>query len=167
MTIEQLYKQNCETPSDINEHLPKLKEYADKCEHVTEIGVRGCVSLSAFLASNAKKVVAIDIMNVAVPQSEKLEFINKSSLDFETEETDFLFIDSLHTYAQLKQELYIHGKHAKKYIGFHDTVMFGLNGEDGGAGLNQAITEYIREFPEWELEYFAPNNNGLSILKRK
>jgi len=167
MTIEELYQKNCSTPSDINQHLPTLRSYADTCESVTEIGVRGCVSLSAFLASTAKKVVAIDILNVAVPECEKLQFICASSLAIEIEPTDMLFIDSYHVYEQLKAELNLHGNKAKKYIGFHDTEMFGLNGEDGGKGLNQAIEEFMSENPSWVFEFVSEKNNGLTILERR
>lgn len=113
MTIEELYNKNCITPSDINEHLPKLKEYYDKCDHVTEMGVRGCVSLSAALHSKAKKVVAIDILQVWVPESDKLQFIHGSTLEVAIEPTDFLFIDTYHTYSQLAQELELHHNNVK------------------------------------------------------
>ena len=46
--IEQKYKQRCTTPSDINEHLPVLRDYASKCTHITETGVRSAVSSYAF-----------------------------------------------------------------------------------------------------------------------
>jgi hypothetical protein len=42
------YNLNCNTKSDINEHLPKLYEYATKCESIIELGVRGCISSWAF-----------------------------------------------------------------------------------------------------------------------
>jgi hypothetical protein len=165
--IQTRYELNRDTPSDINEHLSKLREYADKCQHVTEIGVRGCVSLFAFLSSNAERVVALDIANVAVPETNKLHFICGSSLDVEIEETDFLFIDSLHTYEQLSRELFLHARNVKKYIGFHDTEIFGTNGETGGIGLNQAIEEFMSStHPEWVLEYRTTINNGLTILRR-
>lgn len=163
--IEDQYKRLCNISSDINLHLPKLKEYADKCYHVTEIGVRGCVSLHAFLASKTIKVVGIDIVDVPVPKSEKLQFICASSLDI-TIETDFLFIDSLHTYDQLKQELNLHAKNVSKYIGFHDTESFGTIGEDGGKGLNQAIDEFLFSNKEWVVDYSTTINNGLKIIKR-
>lgn len=166
MTIEELYKHNCETPSDINEHLPVLKEYYDKCDSVCEIGVRASISLSAALASNAKRVLAIDIMNVEVPECDKLTFICASSLEIEIESADFLFIDSLHTYDQLKAELNLHAKNVRKWMGFHDTTMFGLNGEDGGKGLNEAIAEFIKESGEWQYLRVLQNNNGLTILNR-
>ena len=46
--IKQKYLQLCDTPSDINEHLPTLFEYTSKCSSVLELGVRGCVSSYAF-----------------------------------------------------------------------------------------------------------------------
>ena len=47
--ISNKYNQLCETPSDINEHLPTLYEYAKKCDSVIETGVRGCVSSYALV----------------------------------------------------------------------------------------------------------------------
>lgn len=167
MTIQQLYEQNCSTPSDINEHLPLLKSYYDKCNHITEFGVRGAVSLSAALASNATKVVAYDIYPVSVPASEKLTFICASSLEVEIEPTDFLFIDSLHTYDQLIQELLLHESKVLKYIGMHDTVSFGEHGEDGQKGLKYAVEDFLTSNENWVIETIYENNNGLTILRRK
>jgi hypothetical protein len=47
--VEERYKYVCQTPSDINEHLPTLYKYATECESVFESGVRGCVSSWAFV----------------------------------------------------------------------------------------------------------------------
>ena len=44
-------------PSDINEHLPTLYKYAQECESVIELGVRGVISSYALvygLVSNNK-----------------------------------------------------------------------------------------------------------------
>lgn len=170
MTPEQIelkYQELCKTPSDINEHLPKLRGYADKCNHVTEMGVRGVVSTYSFLSSKAKKVVAIDILNVAVPDIKKLAFICANDLEIEIEATDFLFIDTAHNYKQLIQELNLHAKNVNKYIGFHDTFIFGKHGDDGGKGLLFAIEEFLANNPEWETDYHTDRNNGLTIIKRK
>ena len=167
MTIQELYERNCNTPSDINEHLPILKTYYDKCNHITEFGVRGAVSLSAALASNASNVVAYDISPVAVPESEKLTFIHASSLEVEIEPTDFLFIDSLHTYGQLSQELQIHAYNVKKWIAMHDTVSFGEHGEDGQPGLKYAVDDFLSANQQWTIDMIRGNNNGLTILRRK
>ena len=45
--METIYKRLCEEPSDINEHLPILRQYASHCARVCELGVRGCVSAVA------------------------------------------------------------------------------------------------------------------------
>lgn len=167
MNTEQIYQDLCNTPSDINEHLPKLREYADKCNHITEMGVRGCVSLYAFLSSSANKVVAIDIFRVWTPDLEKLEFIHANDLEIEIQKTDLLFIDTAHNYNQLRQELNIHAKNVNKYIAFHDTKIFGIYGDDGGKGLLFAIEEFLKENKEWEKEYHTDINNGLTIIRRK
>lgn len=165
--IQHKYEEFCVTESDINQHLPTLKSYYDKCDSVTELGVRGCVSLFAALSSNAKKVVAVDIFNVWVPDVEKLTFICADDLTIEIEPTDFLFIDTRHCYEQLIQELNLHGGKARKYIGFHDTAIFGMDGDDGGRGLLFAINEFIDKNKEWNRVYETSNNNGLTIIERK
>lgn len=164
--LEETYAKFCRTPSDINQHLPILRKFADECEHVTEMGVRGCVSLHAFLASKAKKVVAYDILNVAVPDCDKLTFINADVLTVEIEPTDMLFVDTLHTYDQLRMELARHAWNVRKYLAFHDTEMFGDAGEDNGRGLNPAISEFLAAHPIWYECYRTNVNNGLTILAR-
>lgn len=169
MTQEDLeikYQELCKTPSDINEHLPILREYADKCEHITEMGVRGCVSLHAFLVSKAKKVVAIDISATGVPDVDKLTFIVGDDLKIEIEPTDLLLIDTMHNYVQLKQELALHAGKVSKYIFFHDTGYFGINGDDGGKGLLPAINEFLETHKEWKIVYQTDKNNGLTIIAK-
>ncbi len=165
--IENKYHELCNTPSDIFKHLPKLREYADKCIHVTEMGVRGCVSLYAFLSSKASKVVAIDILDVWTPESDRLQFICADDLKIEIEKTDFLFIDTLHNANHLRQELAIHAKNVSKYIGFHDTDIFGINGDDGGQGLMFAINEFLEANKNWQIVYKTDINNGLLIIEKK
>jgi hypothetical protein len=165
--IENKYQELCRTTSDINQHLPKLREYADRCDHVTEMGVRGVVSTYAFLSSSAKKVVAIDILNVEVPKIDNLEFICANDLEIEIEPTDFLFIDTAHNYNQCIQELNLHAKNVRKYIGFHDTGIFGEHGDDGGKGLLYAVNEFLENNSEWQQEYHTDVNNGLTIISRR
>ena len=47
--IKNKYINLCNTPSDINEHLPTIFKYASECNSVLELGVRGCVSSYAFV----------------------------------------------------------------------------------------------------------------------
>lgn len=170
MTAEQIqanYELMRDTPSDINQHLPVLLEYYNKCEHITEFGTRSCVSLYAALASNAKKVVAYDIADVNVPNVEKLTFICANDLEVEIGETDFLFIDTKHDYEQLKAELACHSGKVKKWIGLHDTFFYARRGESSSKGLLDAIEEFLRENLNWTLCYHSDDNNGLTIISFK
>ena len=177
--LQQTYNDLCARPSDINEHLPTLKKYAEECEHITEMGVRWVVSTYALLMGKPKKLISYDINpidSVAIQQMVKgdtdFEFRVANTLDLEIEETDFLFIDTLHNYNQLKGELELHGNKARKYIAFHDTTSFEWIGESyegkvDEKGLWPAIEEFLEANSNWELHERFTNNNGLTILKRK
>jgi predicted O-methyltransferase YrrM len=183
-TILEQYQRLCDTPSDIHEHLPTLKKYAEECDHVTELGVRFAVSTWAFLAGKPKKFVCVDYMHdhTALPRQLaeeagiEFEFYLKSTIDptFVLEPTDLLFIDTWHAYEQLSAELAMHHSKAKKYIIMHDTTLFGDRGEgdttnpiyQSRKGLWVAITEFMNKHPEWQLVERYTNNNGLTVLKR-
>jgi hypothetical protein len=191
MTLEEKYKHLVKTESDINEHLPTLKKYAEECEHVTEMGVRWIVSTYAFLVAKPKKMFSIDIQHplnwgASIEQVEEYakeigcqyKFWQTNNLEIEIEETDLLFIDTWHSYKQLKAELDLHASKVKKYIILHDTVLFGdkdeLNSynefgwynELDKKGLTPAINEFLEEHKEWNTHKVYTNNNGLTILKR-
>lgn len=186
--IERYYKA-CYKPSDMHEHMPILRKYADRCDHVTEMGVRGIVSTYAFLMSKCRHLVSIDIVNPSVHGSnieevysiskdigKDFKFIQADTLKIEIEPTDLLFIDTLHSYDQLKQELLLHANKARKFIIMHDTVTFGEFGhtiEDPAnryahvRGLNFAIQEFLEANEnDWAYDKIYYNNNGLTVLKR-
>jgi cephalosporin hydroxylase len=172
ISVIDYYKEH--TP-DINEHLDTLTEYAKKCDHITEFGFRFGASFCALLLGAPKKLITYDIDIPKAPvevfrslnPSTKMVFIESSTLIVDIEETDLLFIDTLHTYEQLKAELDLHGNKARKYLAFHDTTTFRHTGEHGGSkGLYDAILEFLELNPHWELEVEYNNNNGLLILRR-
>lgn len=180
MSLEDQYNKHLSEISDMNEHLPTLRQYADGCVHVTEFGVRKGVSLFAWLSAKVNKVVGYDVFTpffyggatpeeltkLAREEGVEFEFHKQSTLEADIEETDILFIDTLHTYDQLTQELTLHSKKARKYIILHDTVTFGKVGEDGKEGLQKAIKEFLTKNKKWVVEKEFENNNGLTILKR-
>lgn len=170
------YKKAKNTPSDINQNLYELYELAKECDTVVEMGVRSGVSTRAFLNTNTN-LTSFDIIldpevqklfDLAKERGKKAKYIQANVLNIEIEDTDLLFIDTLHTYNQLRQELKIHGNRAKKYIAFHDTYTFGLRGEDGidNKGLLSAVIEFVMQNPHWKFYKYKTNNNGLTILKR-
>ena len=162
-------------PSDINEHMETLRRLSSKCKHITELGVGEMVSSWAFLEglrAEGGKLVSIDIKSpteYGVPLEniqegcikEGIEFVFRleSSLMIEIEETDMLFIDTLHTYKQVSQELKLHADKAKKYIVFHDT-------ESCKEDLLRAVSEFLEVHPEWRETEHHTHNNGLTVLTR-
>lgn len=181
MTLEELYKKNCETKSDINEHCPVLYDLAKQCDHVTEFGTRWGVSTSALLYANPKKLMCYDIgaRSKAVALLKELsgdtEFVfhKADTLKVTIEPTEFLFVDTWHAYVQLKKELELHANKASKFMAFHDTVKFGRRGDtcrgtrDPGGGLMDALDEFLERNDSWEIQKHYENNNGLTVLRKK
>ena len=200
--LQELYEEACECyVSDIYMHLPILYEYAKDCEHVTEMGARGGNSTRTFLYANPQKFVSYDyqyetpephlekevkelifIFEKAKEQGVNCEYIGADVLTIEIEETDLLFIDTWHCYAQLKKELEIHAGKVRKYIAFHDTYTYGQKGEgypemdvnhqnrdalNGNGGIRKAIDEFLQENTEWSISYETEENNGLIIIEKE
>lgn len=189
--LEQIVNQIYLTPSDINEHIPTLIEYASECESITEMGVRAITSTWAFLGSAPKRLISYDIedpskwganislvYDVAKQYGLNYEFRKENVLKIEIEETDLLFLDTWHAYCQLKAELDLHSPKAKKYIIMHDTTSYEFRDEPltsenawegappSGKGLWAAVTEFLDSTDEWQLHKRFTNNNGLTVLKR-
>lgn len=190
-TIEERYKRLWHTPSDINNHFPTLRRYAEQCEFVLEFGVCMANSTTAFLAAQPYSLVCVDTcwqpsLKDLYPPSTVIEtggfhgtigrtmwtFINKSDLEIAPMFPDLLFIDTWHCYNQMKAELEIHAPGTKKWIICHDTTTFCWLGERISqsdpvlVGIGPAIAEYLHEHPEWQIKECFVENNGLLILER-
>lgn len=191
MILEDKIKQLTNSPSDINEHINTLKDYASKVSHITEFGVRAITSTYAFVAGRPKFLRSYDLeypsfyggnfdelTQITDDNHVDFQFIKEDVLKAEIEPTQLLFIDTFHAYDQLVQELKLHAPKVSKYIIMHDTTTFGtmdepltslntINKMTTGRGLVPAIDEFIQENPEWEVLEVFTNNNGLTILGRK
>ena len=174
--LEAEYTWARRNPSDINENVHLLNDLAQHCETITEMGVRTGVSTRAFLYSSAR-LISYDIQlnesvarlfDLARKAGRDVTYQQADVLKIQIEPTDLLFIDTLHTYGQLRQELRRHGNQAQKYIAFHDTYTFGLTGEVGPdrRGLLSAVIEFVMANPHWRFHTYRTNNNGLTILER-
>jgi hypothetical protein len=193
MNIDEIVKVVSETPSDINEHILTLKRYAEKCEHITELGVRAPVSTWAFVAAKPKVLRSYDIKhpdefmsnnsvaNLSLKDVENtcstldidFKFHLADVLTIEIEQTDLLFIDTQHNFYQISQELALHANKANKYIIFHDVITWGTRGELYGhpnlviPGILPAIKHFLENNPNWSIVEVFENNNGLLIIERK
>ena len=177
LSPRDLYDQARSFPSDINEHVEILFRYASVCNSVTEFGTRFGVSTAAFLFAEPEELRCYDLvrqhqvdvlMSASKQTRTKMSFNSSNVLEAEIMETDLLFIDTWHSYNQMRAELKLHGHKAKKYLIFHDTETFGTEGQTPGEkGIWPAIAEYCRAHQEWRLVYHSKINNGLSILARE
>lgn len=169
------YQRACDTASDINQHLPKLLELAKECQHVTEMGVRWGTSTRAWLHSGVilrSYDIELDagvqkLFDLAQYLDRDAALIQANVLEISIDQTDLLFIDTLHQYQQLRQELARHADRSRKYLVFHDTTTFAHRDEMGsGPGLWPAIEEFLAANPHWQLCYRSHDNNGLTVLRR-
>lgn len=174
----ELYQTAASTPSDIWEHVPTLMRLARQCDHVTELGTRTGVSTTALLYGAPEMVVAYDLFRhpqIGVLEAAAREagadftFIQADDRAVEIEETDLLFIDTLHTHEQLTAELRLHGHRARRFVALHDTVTFGHRDETGeGPGLWPVIEDYfLGQHKRWKLLDHWTNNNGLTVFMRR
>ncbi|HEY2250898.1 MAG TPA: class I SAM-dependent methyltransferase [Planctomycetaceae bacterium] len=184
MNLEDLYHRAWQAPGNINEHLPVLRMLAAESQSIVEIGTDAANSTVAFLAAEPARLTTIDIRpspaaealrpfirDIGTPAKARLytdfRILQADSLAIEIEACDLLFIDSKHTCEQLSQELRLHANKARRWIVLHDTVTFGMTGEDGGRGLAPALNEFLTlEFGRWRVVAEWRNNNGLTVLKR-
>lgn len=174
--ITEQFEAKSREQSDIYQHMGTLRNLSKECKHITEMGVRSMVSTWAFLQglkeNGGGTYIGIDIVSpeeygnsineistACGQENIDFAFIIGDTLKVEIEETDLLFIDTLHFYTQLSKELIRHHDKAKKYIAMHDT-------ESSPQEMWPAINEFLQSHAEWQLFEHHPNNNGLTILRR-
>jgi hypothetical protein len=187
--IKNKYEELIKIPSDINEHLETLFNYACKCDSIIETGVRGCVSSWALvygLLNNnltKKKILLNDIEKCNI--EELLEFTKNLDIKINYEWTnnlnliidenyDMIFIDTWHVYGQLKRELKKFSKIINKYIIMHDTTVDEIFGETIRCGMNAIQQSELSGIPIEEInkgiwfavEEFLLENKNWIIEKR-
>jgi predicted O-methyltransferase YrrM len=193
MDIQSYYNNHKNTPSDINEHLPVLYRLAEKVQTIVEMGTRNGESTSALLAAiegTTKKLTCYDLYRAPIVDRfesfSNFNFVLADTLKISIESTDLLFIDTLHTYHQLYNELVKHSGSVTTYIALHDTVSYGekdepfydpnaevkmsdLTEQTAKTGLIAAVNDFLttEDGQNWYIGATYTNNNGLMILKRK
>jgi len=181
--FNQLYINACNTRSDINEHLPVLDRLAKDCTHVTEFGVRDGTSTVVWFYNDvtligydfyfSPEVNQMFVQANAAGKNTQYRMANILALQ-DIDETDLLFIDSLHNYDQCIFELTHFAHRVRKYIVFHDTVSYGKVGEPSYGvvtdkpphGILLAVAEFLCDNLNWTVKEHHKNNNGLTVLQR-
>lgn len=157
-------------------HLPILKKYGEECDTIVEVGFRGGISASAFLASKPKTFITID-WNKAPFQVNQLMiktmqqeceaigsqfiFVEADILEAYVPQCDLLFLDGFHTYEHVLLELIKHESAAQKFILLHDTD------EPSCPGMFPAVEDFLLDNLRWDLEERYQERPGLTVLRRK
>jgi hypothetical protein len=169
--LKEMYDHHCMSGSDINEHIPVLKNLAIQCSSVVEIGVRSMVATWGILYglsendSPISSYLGVDLEypplhvlkkaeSLAIPNNIDFKFWQKNDMDINIEDfpqVDLLFIDSLHTYCHLTYELEKFAPKTKKYIAMHDTS------HPYGTIDDYFYKGDFSEYPDW----FDKNKRGL------
>lgn len=178
VSLEEGYAVACVVGTDISEHLPTLRRYAEGCRHVTEFGVHFGVSTTALLAARPQRLHSYDIVRQEGHVTQLEQWARENGLDFTfhlqnvldavIEPTEMLLIDDRHHRDHVLAELERHHEKVSRWLLFHDTVTYGWIGQEGepGTGINPGIEEFLRRHPEWQEYERFENNNGLLILRR-
>ena len=176
MNIEELYKERFTPeviPSDIWEHMPLIRRYAEKVITICEIGCRTGNSATALLAGLSKHGGKMHSYDIAEQQYFPPEIPNVTwtyhkgdshAPDFKVEPCDLLFVDGCHKYSSVKADLR-QATQTARFIIMHDTSE--QRDKDYNDGVCQAMRELIREFPQWEIVERYPNCNGITVLEKK
>lgn len=172
--LAERYFRLCLEYSDMNAHMETLFRYASQCKSVVETGTNDCTSTTALLYAQPETLDCYDIQRFPdVDEMERLAgrtrytFHHGDVLEAEfPEDVDFWFCDDLHEGAHVRKELERFAHRVKRYIAFHDVALFRERGELGGEGIWPAISDYMREHPEWKLVHMNENCNGLAVFAR-
>lgn len=190
MTLESIYEHHCRAGTAMSPHLPRLRELATGLDTVVEFGVKRGGSSSALLLG-APNVYSYDVvaneeaaaLKRAVP---RWNYLLQDSRTSEVPECDLMFVDSLHTYAQVRAELLHAGKvRLYGYLVFHDVTTFGEVGAMGETGrqswtyapgkgsvpqdccgIRPAIDELMIRDPMWRIIERRVESHGLLVLER-
>lgn len=173
-TLEDLYTRYAsQLRQAIGPHLPRLRALATGLQQVTEFGVRDGRSTTALLLG-AAHVTSYDVKTTDTARhlqeiaGDRWTYRLQDSRQAPVEPTELLFIDSLHTFAQVDAELTRHAHSVSRYLAFHDTVMFGSAGEVRGTmGIRPAIDNLMMRDPTWHIVSHDPQSAGLLVLERR
>ena len=160
--VDIMYYNMCQNNSNIHEHLPTLKKYADECNSIIQLGYDQGNAIWTFIASNCckNKLLLVDINSKDILNI--LDITNKLNLNFRyewcnylelevNESFDLTFIDTWHVYGQMKRELAKFSKITNKYIIMHDTTVDEWYGESIRMGHDIIEESKKSGFPEEEI----------------
>ena len=174
--IRQEFELRCGLTSDIQQHLPQLREEAAGAKRIIELGVRSGNSTTAFLAAveeSGGHLWSVDIVQPRVPWWGHSQWTVLVGDDLDLEEflpgdVDVLFIDTSHHYVQTQAELELYVPKVRKggVVLLHDVELErpdGAPATDPPFPVRVAVDEYCAEHG-LEPEYVA-GCYGLGVIR--
>lgn len=151
-----------------------LIEYANKDDvnHIVECGVFQGASTAAFMNAKIDRLDSYDLDLSLVHRplfnriKENIEWTleRKNSLTDLVPECDFLFLDTVHTYEHVIQEISFQGKQARKYIAVHDTN-YPPPRKNPKKLVRHAVEEYAKE-NNLKIAVDFREHTGIMILEK-
>lgn len=162
-----------ENPRDLDQHIDKLFELSSQVEHATELTHRrestiGLLGAKRVLSFNAETDDTLIRLTQLFREKLKLTNYPLANPLPEIEETDLLFIDTIHTAPRLWTELQKYHAKVRRWIVLHDTHLHGEFGEDiegkKQPGLLPALRRFMQDHPEWSVIYHTGKQYGLTVV---
>lgn len=129
----QIVQAQCDAhgPEYCSHHLA-IWQAASECESYLELGVNQGATLACAVLAGFRRVMGIDLSlepfrafeGLFRGRATVLEQDSRRPLPRPHEAIDFLFIDSLHEAAHMREELRVHGPNVRKYVLAHDTAKY-------------------------------------------
>lgn len=175
-TIDALFNEVELIPRDLNQHMGAFRILSSQVDDVVELTGRR-ESTIGFLAGRPKTLYSFTtepdnhtakaaalVADTTTLHSRRLTM---GTILENLPENDLLFIDTKHTYQQLRSELEAYAPACRRFIVTHDTEIYGERGEDGQLGLRLAIAAFCDAHPDWAVIDHTPNQYGLTVLSRQ
>lgn len=153
---------------DLDQHIPRLSEFASKCQHVTEITHRrestiGLLSAPRLVSYQSERDPLVFRLPTMFPHLDLKVMPHLREMPT-IEETDMLFLDTEGTYTRLWGELNFYHPKVKRFIAVHDTQLYSRKGEDGKEPTLKALTDFMQQHPEWSVIVHDEHQYGLTII---
>lgn len=173
--LSDLFRQCCDTNSDINGHLRYMHDVCIEIDAkiVIELGVRTGLSTVAFLHAmdqTGGHVWSVDIDRHSAPDEVALHdrwvFTHADDLTVDPVPCDVLFIDTSHHYGHTLAELDRFARYARVVL-LHDTALEHPAGAppEPRYPVRQACLDWLAANPGWEWEEFE-HCYGLGVMRR-
>lgn len=161
---------------------------------VLELGAFQGASAAAFFGGGVTEVKSVDISGQHLSDDIRSELCRMGKWSLTLADSliplpfhgcyDLLFVDTVHNYAHVKKELELHSRVASRFIVVHDTnyppvdrrvlgsVDLGAKQQDivvefrDTKRVKNAVTEFLAESSNFDLEYQSDEGTGMMILRR-